>query len=241
MLSRFRRRLYLWRKTFLTRSARRYYSQFGEDVILDQLIDPRCPPGTYVDVGAWHPTKFSNTYFLYRRGWRGVNVDLDPIKIEAFDLARPDDINVCAAVSDASRRVQVFSDGNYGLGSTIDAERAPRQADEPLTVREVDARTLNEIISGTPYADREIDLLSIDAEGHDYHVLLSIDLARYRPKIIVIESYAESIDEIMGGPVYAHLTARGYALRGWAHLSLIFCLANAALLRRPGHRHPPDR
>lgn len=232
MLKRPMRALYVWGKAFFTKSARAHYAQFGEDVLLDALIDPHCAPGTYVDVGAWHPKKFSNTYFLYRRGWRGVNIDLDAAKIEAFQLARPGDVNVCAAVSDARRRVRVFSFGRYGLGSTIDSEHARMQDRSPSGTREVETRTLDEILAGTRYAGQAIDLLSIDAEGHDYPVLRSIDLATYRPQIIVIESYAHTVDEILRSPAYLYLVARGYSLRGWAHFSLIFCLPEGSVFRR---------
>ncbi len=45
--------------------------------------------GTYIDVGCNHPKRFSNTYALYRAGWRGLAVDLDPSLCKQFRLARP--------------------------------------------------------------------------------------------------------------------------------------------------------
>ena len=33
--------------------------------------------GIYIDVGCNHPIKFNNTYLLYKRGWSGINIDLD--------------------------------------------------------------------------------------------------------------------------------------------------------------------
>ena len=55
--------------------------------------------GSYVDVGCFHPTRSNNTFKLYKKGWSGLNIDLNPLTIELFDFARPTDINVCAAVS----------------------------------------------------------------------------------------------------------------------------------------------
>ena len=40
--------------------------------------------GFYVDVGCFHPKKHSNTYFLYKRGWRGVNIDMEEEKIDVW-------------------------------------------------------------------------------------------------------------------------------------------------------------
>ena len=48
------------------------YSQEGEDIILRNLFGNR-KDGFYVDVGAHHPMRFSNTYFFYKLGWNGCN------------------------------------------------------------------------------------------------------------------------------------------------------------------------
>lgn len=53
------------------------YSQFGEDVLLDHLFN-QINNGKYLDIGCFHPFKFSNTAELYRRGWSGVNIDASP-------------------------------------------------------------------------------------------------------------------------------------------------------------------
>jgi hypothetical protein len=78
---------------FLTRSSLRYWSQYGEDIVLDRVLNLK-RKGFFVDVGCYHPVQYSNTYKLYRLGWRGINIDLDAIKIEAFNLRRPGDVNM---------------------------------------------------------------------------------------------------------------------------------------------------
>ena len=59
-------------------------------------------PQIYVDVGCYHPIHWSNTLLLHKRGWKGVNVDLDKSRITEFERLRPGDYNVLAAVSDRS-------------------------------------------------------------------------------------------------------------------------------------------
>lgn len=44
----------------------------------------------YVDVGAYDPIFASNTLNLYAEGWRGVNIDASPERINRFFLMRPD-------------------------------------------------------------------------------------------------------------------------------------------------------
>ena len=63
------------------------YSQEGEDMILRRLFETR-RRGFYVDVGAHHPRRFSNTYYFYRQGWSGINIDAAPGSMKLFDRLR---------------------------------------------------------------------------------------------------------------------------------------------------------
>ncbi|MBB5497093.1 FkbM family methyltransferase [Paraburkholderia sp. MM5384-R2] len=223
--------LWLVRKTWITRGPRLYYSQFGEDAVLREIISPRCNKGVYVDVGAYHPVKFSNTHALYKRGWRGINIDMDPVKIETFSLARSGDVNVCAAVSNEKQLKEVYNFSNYGLTSTIDPIVAAAEVQKPISVRTVETTTLNDVLEHTPYAGQEIDLLSIDVEGHDYEVLRSIDISRYKPKIIIVESTLTSIRDVIDSAIFRYLEERNYRLVSWTYLSLIFRVEKSQIFR----------
>lgn len=213
--------LYLLRKTFLTRRSRHHYAQFGEDAVLLDWLHQR--QGLFVDVGCYHPSKFSNTYALYRRGWRGINIDMDEIKVRAFELARPDDINIHAAVSDQPGEVSVHRFSKYGLGSMIvkdgDAPPASQQALETVRLRTM---TLDEILEASPYRDREIDLLTVDAEGHDLEVLRSLSFPRYRPKLILVELHTDDMDTVLASPLHRFLSGRDYVLCNWVGLTLFY-------------------
>lgn len=233
MLKRFFDFFWLARKTWLTRASRPYYSQFGEDAVLNEIINPKITNGFYVDVGAYHPKKFSNTYALYKRGWRGINIDLDPIKIRAFTFARPEDTNLCAAVSNEVTTAKIYNFSRFGLGSTIDPGVAATTAQAPTEIRTVETQTLGDILDKSPYAGREIDLLSIDVEGHDFQVLCSFDINKYRPKIVIAESMLRTMPEIIQSPIYQYLTQHGYQLVGWIHLSLVFKVESSNIFRQP--------
>ena len=73
------------------------YSQEGEDRILQRLFENQTP-GFYVDIGAHHPRRFSNTYIFYKQGWRGINVDATPGSMFLFRVFRKRDINLEIAV-----------------------------------------------------------------------------------------------------------------------------------------------
>jgi hypothetical protein len=85
-----KRIIYAYRWDSWQRSS---WSQEGEDLILARIFGDK-PDGFYVDVGAHHPKRFSNTYYFYRRGWRGINIDAMPGSMLAFNRLRPSDINI---------------------------------------------------------------------------------------------------------------------------------------------------
>ena len=75
------------------------YSYGGIDVLINNIFKKK-KFGFYVDVGCNHPIKNSNTYLLSKKGWHGINIDVDPKNIKIFDYARPKDENINMAVSD---------------------------------------------------------------------------------------------------------------------------------------------
>jgi hypothetical protein len=83
------------------------YSFSGVDLIINNIFRNN-QKGFYVDVGCQHPIKNNNTYMLYKKGWHGVNIDLDKDNIDLFNIARPNDLNVDIAVSDKQKEVDLF-------------------------------------------------------------------------------------------------------------------------------------
>lgn len=202
-----------FRKTFLTNFLRVHYSQFGEDVVLRDLLGKQ-KDGFYVDVGCYHPKKYSNTYALHKRGWSGINVDMEPHKIELFRLARPHDENVVAAVSDKEQVLYIQTSKSHDLGA--------RLADSGEDAHKVTTRTLTDIIAATRFKGRPIDLLSVDAEGHDLAVLRSLDFATYQPRFVVAELHEKDVRKILESDIHLFLESQGYSLRSWVVCSLIY-------------------
>jgi FkbM family methyltransferase len=234
MLKKIRGQLYLLRKAFLSGFFQLHYSQFGEDIILKELLKKKCKTtlkGFYVDVGCYHPRKFSNTYMLYKWGWNGINIDLEEDKVKLFNLLRPRDINVLAPVSDKEEIVKVHRYGKFGVGSTIDADYAAKTEDKLYDVIELTSKTLDQVINESPYKGRQIDVLSIDVEGMDYRVLSSLSIDIYKPKIIIIEEHCKTIDEILNTKTYSLLRQCGYILRSWTFYSLIFIYPGSDIIK----------
>ena len=61
------------------------YSYGGIDsLILDIFKNQK--QGFYLDIGCGHPIKNNNTYLLNKKGWRGINIDLDEENIDLFNV-----------------------------------------------------------------------------------------------------------------------------------------------------------
>lgn len=225
------KKIKLLRKAFLTNFLQFHYSQFGEDIVLREILHKDKVDGFYVDVGCFHPKKFSNTYFLYKLGWKGINIDMEEDKVSLFNLVRPKDINILSAISDINEDVKLYRFDKYGHGSTIDKNFALDTKIPVLDESLIRTKTLNEVLDSSIYKDQQIDILSIDTEGTDYKVLRSLDIVRYRPKIIIIEDHNRNINDIMMTEVFKHLSNYGYVLRSWSFYSLIFILPNSSILK----------
>lgn len=95
-------RIYTWlvniKNLYITRFGVTSYALQGEDLILREMLHS-AQKGFYVDVGAHHPFRFSNTYYFYKRGWSGINIDAMPNSMALFKRFRPRDINIECGVS----------------------------------------------------------------------------------------------------------------------------------------------
>ena len=184
--------------------------------------------GFFVDVGCFHPCQQNVTYRLYRKGWRGINIDLDDVKIEAFRIKRPKDINIACGVSNRKGSLEFYKKSFWSMFNSFEkAALARKSRSDSREWRKVVTKTdtLTNIIDSTVYKDRPIDFLSVDVEGHDLPVLESLDFDRYKPKVICVEldgSWVSSITDVQASELYGFLTSKGYILFNWISGNLMF-------------------
>jgi FkbM family methyltransferase len=189
------------------------YSQEGEDLVLARLFDDR-PSGFYVDVGAHHPTRFSNTYRFYQRGWRGINIDPRSDFARDFERLRPKDINLNWAVGNAPGERTYYEFNEPALNTFDPALAAERDGlpDYRLTgKRLVPIRPLGAILRDHLPAGQRVTFLTVDVEGLDLEVLSSNDWTAYRPEAIVVElPDGVTLNEIAACPISTYLQTHGY-------------------------------
>jgi hypothetical protein len=211
--------VFLFRKLFLIKKSFSHYSQFAEDVSIVRFF-PKNYRGFFVDVGCFHPVKYNNTYRLYKKGWRGVNIDLDSIKIEGFEIVRSQDVNLARAVSNRKGELSYWSNGFYSLTGTLDANFAEGKAG--YIEKKVPADTLTNILDQTKFAGQKIDFLTVDAEGHDFEILSSLDFQKYQPQLIAAECLDVSLEKVLESKIYKFLKAQGYEMVNWVGITLLF-------------------
>ncbi len=191
--------------------------------------------GVFIDLGCNHPIKFNNTYLLYKRGWRGINIDLDQKSIEEFNKIREKDYNVQSLVSSKSNKEKdIFYYHSRSAINTVSEELIKyRNTDKnKIQVLKQKTETLENIIERSPYKNKKIDLLSIDIENHEYEALKNFNFSKYKIQVIVIEIhdlkqdkleiYNQSLDFVLNSNIYKLLDKNGYKLINWVNSDFVF-------------------
>jgi FkbM family methyltransferase len=184
------------------------YAPNHEDILLDRVFGDHV--GTFMGVGARSPTVDSLTYFFYRHGWRGVNLEPVPRRHAQLQAARPGDLNLALAAWDSNGEIPFFDVATGDGLSTFSGKTAEdyRARGVPIIERKAPVRTIQSLVEELGIDPP--DFLAIDAERSPEQVIRGIALEHWRPRVIVVESSGSE------APLPAHhawepiLLAHGY-------------------------------
>ena len=198
---------------YLNNHVGTYYSQEGEDILLSRIFGKQ-RDGFYVDVGAHHPRRFSNTYHFYKKGWRGINIDAMPGSMEVFQKLRPSDINLEMAVSEKEQILTYYMFNEPALNGFSKAISKEHQTREYQIIDKIKVSSfpLYQILNKHLPLDQKIDFLSVDVEGFDLKVLESNDWDKHRPSVILVEIINSSLNSLINESIYKFLVGKGYSL-----------------------------
>ncbi len=164
--------------------------------------------GVFVDVGAWDPTKGSNTYRLERDfGWSGLAVDAIEEFAPKYKVIRPKSQFITAFVGDPNcgtatlhvpEQITAVASGTESFVHNFTAKSLPRQ---------VPRRTLDSLLDQAGIV--RFDFLSMDIELSEPAALRGFDIERFRPRLVCIEAHGETRQAILD-----YFAAHGYVLVG---------------------------
>jgi FkbM family methyltransferase len=204
------------------------YSQFGEDIVARHALR-QVSRGFYVDVGAHHPLKLSNTALMHFEGWDGINVEPRLDAIEEFEKYRPRALNLRAAIHNDLEFVTLHK-FQGGRVDTVVPDRARGLSAKKKFIGEetVPAMSLNKLFDTYVPEVTHVNYLSVDIEGYDKEAILAFDLHRHRPDVICVELHKFDVHTLARLPIVRHLSEAGYHLYSISVLSITFVRKDAA-------------
>jgi len=189
------------------------FSKSGDDIQLYKLIN-KSTPGTYIDIGCWHPIKASNTYYFSLRGWKGICIDPNPEMKDLFHKLRSKDIFINKAVSNSDKLLKYYMVDESSMNTfDLDFIKEHQLSERIKRTIEVPSVLLKEVLTEQLTPNDRLDFFDVDVEGYDLEVLKTNDWDRYRPKIVQVETnvnlkadlqsditnYLESVDYVLHG------------------------------------------
>ena len=204
--------------------SKKSYAMDGEDIAINDYVEIK-NDGFYLDIGAHHPIQRNNTYLLFKRGWQGINIDVNEFSIDLFNFLRPKDINIQTAISDKPGEITFYYQKDFSQLNTTEKKIAKQSFNNNFKEKNIKCETVNNILERSKFKDRQIDFLNIDIEGAEMKALNSLNFEKYSPKVICIEILGyrdldplEREEKIKNDEIYLFLNNKGYK-KVWSGVS----------------------
>jgi FkbM family methyltransferase len=200
------------------------YSQEGEDIILSRYLD-NVDKGFYIDIGSHHPKRLSNTYYFYKRGWNGINIDPMPGSMKAFNRYRKRDINLEIGISNTSEELNYYIFNEKALNTFSEKNAKIWSEKPPYKIKNIiksKTAQLKDIIEQYKKTNQKIHFMSIDVEGYENQVIDSNDWERYRPLFVLLEDHLAVNANFNNIQIVKKMDSLGYELVSKLYYTLIF-------------------
>ena len=164
---------------------------------------------------------------MYRLGWKGINIDLNPLTIDLFNFARSKDINICTAISDKKKTTNLYYLGDLASQNTIEKKHTNFLkshfgiSKKDIKTRKIKTQKLEDVLARHKFF--KIDFMNIDIEGHELKVLRSLNFKKFNIKIICIEILDhDKFSKIRKKEVLRFFKKNGYILKHRSVVNYIF-------------------
>ena len=189
-------------------------SQFQEDKFILQNF-PEKFKGSYLDIGCFHPTRHNNTYSLYKKGWKGINIDMNPLSIELFNFCRSRDTNLNLAISNDNSEKTVYFLGDLNTQNTLDYNQLNylknhhNVKEEDILEKKIQTQNINSVLE--KFNLKNIDFMNLDVEGHEIEILSTINFSKININFLCVEMINHNEDSIeKGKKIHSYLTENQY-------------------------------
>lgn len=199
------------------------YSQYGEDNIILSMIDLyKVNNPSYMDIGAHHPFRLSNTALLYKYGLTGTNIEPDPLLFKEFVKERKNDQNLNIGIHEYEGEIIFFQfeKAEFNTFSKAVADQNEKHGIKRIGEIPVRVDTYNHVVEKY-LAGVAPNILFCDAEGLDDIIVKSIDYEKFSPKIICVETYAYGIG-IKDHRIINFLISKNYSIHADTFVNTIF-------------------
>ena len=203
------------------------YSLFQEDLFIKKYFKNK-NKGFFVDVGCYHPLDGNNTQLLYKKGWSGINFDINYYSIALFKFLRKRDTNIHSGISNKKTKLIMYYRKKINMLNTTDKKIAKIHFRNGYKKRNIQVNTLNFFLKKQFKKLKKIDFINIDVEGNELNVLKSLNLKAYNPKLICIEihndknMYDTNYKYLKSNKVYSYLINNKYKMIWKNKYSFIF-------------------
>ncbi len=164
------------------------YSQNDEERTILKHFEGK-PDGTFLDIGAFHPTKFSNTRALWERGFKGVYVEPSPSLHQAFLDAIDGDPKmqlIPDCIGDKAGEVEFFDSGDWAV-STTDPTWVEKWKNSGATFTPIKVRMITVPMLLERSVHKTFDFISLDTENTVKTILPLLDLNALKTSLICLE------------------------------------------------------
>ncbi len=197
--------------------AKSSFSQYGEDLVINKILK-NISNGNYLDLGSFHPIHFSNTFLLYLRGWRGVNIDGNKDMIEISKKIRPLDKNIFAYLSNIEKECFYIINKKHPAMNKIADNVNDLQNNEKFI--KIKTKTLDNLIDSHEEFLKKLYYLNIDLEFIDKLIIKEFNFSKYRPLLITIEIHDFELNK--DNEISSFLRERDYCFHGYLNPTAFF-------------------
>jgi len=166
------------------------YSQHGEDLLIRSII----PDGvsSFIDIGANDGVLFSNSYKFAKSGAHGLCIEPSGstfFKLRLNHLFHYKVKCLKGAVSKNNGMLHLIDKGYESTLSSVSFKKSKYS-------KKIKSFTFDEILKKFPFFTN-IDLLSVDVEGHEKEVFEGLTNSKFYVKAIILETDKHDINNLL--------------------------------------------